>query len=138
MVYGYSFYDTEEWMITSEFIKKLYGRSCMKCGETRGEMHSDHIIPRSIKDYLALDPRNLQVLCKRCNMEKGNTNQIDYRTEKQKELLEDELMINIPNNYVAKRRLQAWVNKVLLNASEEDLSEFLLVTEKLGILLHEP
>ena len=81
MIYGYSFYDTEEWMITSEFIKKLYGRKCMKCGQTKGEMHCDHIIPRSIKDHLSLEPRNLQVLCKKCNMEKGNTNQIDYRTE---------------------------------------------------------
>jgi 5-methylcytosine-specific restriction endonuclease McrA len=51
----------------------------MKCGETKGEFHIDHIKPRSKFIELELCIDNLQVLCKSCNLEKSNKNEIDYR-----------------------------------------------------------
>lgn len=138
MSYKLSFYETQDWIETSEFIKGLYGRKCMKCGKTEGHMHTDHIIPRSINKYLELEPNNLQILCKKCNLDKGNSNQIDYRTEDQKKRLERELKFVIPTTTNALMRLQRWVNKVLVDVEIEDMEEFLLLMGNFGINLHEP
>ena len=78
----YSFYDSNEWLDARYFTLKKYGRNCACCGETEGQMHVDHIIPRSIKRELELEASNLQVLCRACNLGKSNkdsTNFINYR-----------------------------------------------------------
>ena len=45
-------------------------------------MHVDHIKPRSLYPDLELEFENLQVLCKYCNLEKSNKDEIDYRNNK--------------------------------------------------------
>lgn len=75
-----SFYLTDKWRNLKKRVLRLYGVTCMKCGATNTVMHVDHIKPRSKRPDLEMDINNLQVLCKGCNMDKGNTNDIDYRS----------------------------------------------------------
>jgi hypothetical protein len=58
-----------------------YGAKCMRCGcqSTKpGRIVVDHVKPRRYYPELAMDENNLQVLCNRCNRDKGN-NLTDYR-----------------------------------------------------------
>lgn len=80
---GNDFYSTKKWIIMSKRVKNFYGRICMKCGQEKGEMHADHILPRSLYPSFEFDIKNIQVLCKKCNLEKGNKDQVDYRTDEQ-------------------------------------------------------
>lgn len=57
----------------------LYGRTCMCCGTTSGEMRVDHIKPKSRYPELALSFDNMQVLCKACNFGKGVHDETDWR-----------------------------------------------------------
>jgi len=82
-----SFYLTDSWLDIKRKVHKLYGPGCMKCKKEGIETHIDHIMPRSIYPNLELDIHNLQILCKKCNMEKSNKNSIDYRTQEQRNLL---------------------------------------------------
>lgn len=54
---------------------------CLKC-ESKKELHIDHIYPVSIYPKRAFNYKNLQVLCKECNIEKSNTTVIDYRNKR--------------------------------------------------------
>jgi 5-methylcytosine-specific restriction endonuclease McrA len=74
-----TFYDTDEWNNLRKRVLKFYGIKCMKCKATNTEMHVDHIKPRSKYPELEMCFDNLQVLCKSCNKEKSNKNEIDYR-----------------------------------------------------------
>jgi hypothetical protein len=75
----FTFYDTDEWQRLRKIALKCYGVKCMKCGAVKVEMHVDHIRPISKHPHLKLCFGNLQVLCKKCNMQKSNINEIDYR-----------------------------------------------------------
>lgn len=77
-----SFYDSPEWQSLRYKALKHYGRKCGCCHTTEGEMHVDHIKPRSIYPALELSFENLQILCRACNMGKGNSDEIDYRCQK--------------------------------------------------------
>jgi 5-methylcytosine-specific restriction endonuclease McrA len=55
----------------------------MRCGsepKDRRKVNVDHIKPRKYFPELALCFDNLQVLCSRCNKEKGNKTATDYRS----------------------------------------------------------
>lgn len=80
------FYLTNRWLILKSKVHQLYKCGCMKCLKEKGdgELHIDHILPRSKYPELSLNIHNLQILCRDCNMEKSNKNSIDYRTEEQK------------------------------------------------------
>ncbi len=59
-----------------------YGAKCMCCGRTPADgavMNVDHIKPRKTHPELALDIKNLQILCGTCNHGKGNWDQTDWR-----------------------------------------------------------
>ena len=77
-----SFYKSKAWSKLALLTKELYGRKCMKCGKssTKARYHSDHLVPRSVRPDLSLDINNIQILCKHCNISKGNKNSIDYRS----------------------------------------------------------
>ena len=77
------FYDSAPWQqLRYEVLKRSNG-CCELCGaskHTGAIIQVDHIKPRSKFPQLELDPGNLQVLCRPCNMGKSNTDQIDWRT----------------------------------------------------------
>jgi hypothetical protein len=66
----------------------IYGRVCMKCGASGNKtiIEVDHIKPRSKHPELCLNLSNLQTLCSKCNREKADKNQNDYRNEGQKKV----------------------------------------------------
>ena len=59
-------------------LKNANGR-CSLCGATKKEtvLHVDHIVPRSRGG--SNDESNLQVLCLKCNLGKGNKDATDFR-----------------------------------------------------------
>lgn len=75
------FYETREWQELRYKILKKYGRKCMVCFRTNIELHVDHIKPISKFPELKLEESNLQVLCRDCNLGKGNKDTIDWRNK---------------------------------------------------------
>lgn len=76
------FYKTTEWLrVRYDAIQRNDGKcDCCKRKPTPcNPLHVDHIKPRSRFPWLALDPDNLQVLCKECNFGKGNVDWTDWR-----------------------------------------------------------
>ena len=78
------FYESDDWIELKKSVYSIYKPICMKCNASNSETHVDHIFPRSKFPELELDLNNMQVLCRSCNIKKGNSNNIDYRTESQK------------------------------------------------------
>lgn len=76
------FYQTREWLELRFKTIERYGSQCQCCGATKSKtvwMHIDHIKPRSFYPLLELDPENLQVLCRECNIGKSNKSVKDWR-----------------------------------------------------------
>lgn len=73
------FYSNDLWKIARYQTFKRAGHKCECCGETNGQMHVDHIKPRSKYPELALVLSNLQVLCQACNIGKGAWDETDWR-----------------------------------------------------------
>lgn len=72
---GDDFYRTREWQKARFHTLHRSDGKCVLCGAGKADgaiMQVDHIKPRSKFPELELDTRNLQVLCKDCNMGKGN------------------------------------------------------------------
>ena len=63
-----------------ETIDQL-GMRCQKCGASAKDvkLHIDHIAPSSLFPDLNNNENNLQILCKYCNLNKGNKYIKDYR-----------------------------------------------------------
>ena len=77
-----SFLRSTAWRELRAKVIEKYGAKCMCCGFTSKHSYKinvDHIKPRKLFPELALDFDNLQVLCARCNKEKGNKHATDYR-----------------------------------------------------------
>ncbi len=76
------FYDSDAWRSLRFKVLRKYGYKCMACGARPGihPLHVDHIRPRSKYPRLELDPDNLQVLCRDCNLGKSNSSRDDLRT----------------------------------------------------------
>lgn len=72
------FYDTKEWRRLRAKVLQRYGHECMKCGRVPLCPEVDHIKSRFYHPHLALEFDNLQVLCARCNDDKG-ISYADYR-----------------------------------------------------------
>jgi hypothetical protein len=79
-----SFFDSREWQELRYLTLKRYGFKCMCCNATNTELHVDHIKPRKNYPHLALDPENLQVLCRACNMGKSYKHDDDFRNKQEK------------------------------------------------------
>lgn len=76
------FLQSPEWKALRSRVIAAYGSKCMKCKvipRSRRSVNVDHIKPRKFHPELALDFDNMQVLCGRCNKEKGNKHMTDYR-----------------------------------------------------------
>jgi 5-methylcytosine-specific restriction endonuclease McrA len=81
-VSSYSFYDSDAWLKIRYRVLGKYGAQCMLCGSgwtPENPTQVDHIKPRSKYPDLAMDFDNLQVLCRDCNMGKGNVDETDFR-----------------------------------------------------------
>lgn len=78
-----AFYKSEKWLNLRLKVIVQYGKRCMKCGLTRGEMHIDHIRPRSIYPEMEYSLDNLQILCRSCNLAKGAWDHTDWRPKKE-------------------------------------------------------
>lgn len=110
-----SFYESDAWQGLRYRTLKRLGRKCMLCGAGGVELHVDHIKPRSAHPELALNPDNLQVLCKPCNLGKGNRHYDDFRPS----LARDTIRIlaeQKPKPWTERRarayeRASAWVNR---------------------------
>lgn len=79
-----SFLLSFEWRrVRMSVLANAHGRcACCGCGANDGAvLHVDHIKPRKRFPDLALDPKNLQVLCEECNHGKGNKFSIDWAAE---------------------------------------------------------
>ena len=69
------FYSSPEWKLLRDTVISEEGRRCGDCGifiNNAEDITVDHILPRSKFHALALDRKNLRVLCRRCNSAKGN------------------------------------------------------------------
>jgi len=77
-----TFYESREWKALRYQVLIAYGATCQCCGATRADgvtIHVDHIKPRSLYPALALDFKNMQVLCEPCNIGKSNLDETDWR-----------------------------------------------------------
>lgn len=73
---GELFYQTEEWRKLRWQVLMGSDGKCSMCGRSKKDgaiMQVDHIIPRSRCPSLELCEKNLQVLCRDCNLGKGAT-----------------------------------------------------------------
>lgn len=75
------FYKTREWRELRYQVLVKYGKSCQCCNTVSGQLHVDHIKPRSKYPELELDINNLQILCEGCNIGKSNTDETDWRQQ---------------------------------------------------------
>ena len=75
------FYASQRWRrVRYEALRRSKGH-CECCGATSETtvLHVDHIRPRSKYPELSFDIENLQVLCRECNLGKGNGDSICWR-----------------------------------------------------------
>lgn len=75
------FQKNKRWIAVKIEMYRLFPKVCMACGRESEFIEIDHVKPKSKYPYLALDIRNLQVLCKPCNQRKSNLDETDYRSE---------------------------------------------------------
>ena len=76
-----NFYSTQAWRAARFNALRASNGQCQLCGARAGRfpLHVDHIKPRSLFPARALDPENLQVLCRDCNLGKSNKDATDWR-----------------------------------------------------------
>lgn len=76
------FYLSDQWIKLRYRTLMARGNHCECCGDRwsiGNPIQVDHIKPRSKFPDLALEPTNLQVLCRNCNIGKSNTDLTDWR-----------------------------------------------------------
>lgn len=95
------FYLSSTWIKLRDHTRKIYEKKCMKCSRKKF-LQVDHVKSRSHFPELELNIRNLQILCSNCNQEKSNLNEIDFRSNKQKQLMEIYI-------YKNKAKLKQWL-----------------------------
>lgn len=79
------FYESAAWRDVRYRALKQHGAKCQCCGATAissgAPIHVDHIKPRSKFPELELNIKNLQVLCRDCNLGKRAWDQTDWRPD---------------------------------------------------------
>lgn len=73
------FYQSPDWLKLRQIVFDRDGKRCACCGEFEGHFHIDHIKPLRVYWHLRLDPKNMQILCRSCNIAKGNWCEKDFR-----------------------------------------------------------
>ena len=64
------FYRSAAWARLRMQVLRRDRHRCRQCGETRGQMHVDHVLGRRQRPDLALDAGNLLTLCHACHSAK--------------------------------------------------------------------
>lgn len=85
-----NFLTSQEWLDLRYRVLKKHNGCCQLCGSRGSEtnpIQADHIKPRSKFPELALSEANLQVLCRSCNIGKGNRDDTDWRWSPSRELV---------------------------------------------------
>lgn len=80
--YGDPFFYSQRWLEVRYRVLQRSNGACQCCGHRAAAdnpLQVDHIKPRSKYPELQLDPENLQVLCRHCNLGKGNWDETDWR-----------------------------------------------------------
>lgn len=83
------FYLSRAWMDLRYRVLKRHAGGCQLCGvrgTAENPLQVDHIKPRSQFPALALDERNMQVLCRACNLGKGARDWTDWRWAQSQQL----------------------------------------------------
>lgn len=78
------FFLSDQWIALRYKTLSARGNQCECCGNSwsvGNPLQVDHIKPRSLFPHLALEPENLQVLCRQCNLGKGQYDMTDWRKE---------------------------------------------------------
>ena len=77
-----SFYNSLEWKVLREKVLQKYPPVCMRC-KNKQNLEVDHIKPRSKYPDLELEFKNLQILCRDCNLMKGvkDSPEWDFRNQ---------------------------------------------------------
>lgn len=81
-----AFLESYEWRKVRYYALKQNNGCCEVCGRSKQHgivLNVDHIKSRRERPDLALDVKNLQVLCHDCNHGKGNWDQTDWRKPSQ-------------------------------------------------------
>ena len=78
---GSGFYASPRWLKLRHAMLSHHGARCQCCGVAFPEatVQVDHILPRRDYPELALDPANLQILCRACTLGKGAHDTTDWR-----------------------------------------------------------
>lgn len=79
---GNGFYLSQEWRILRYSVLVERGARCEACGASAKDgkrINIDHIKPVLKYPHLALEKKNLQVLCSMCNRGKGSWDETDFR-----------------------------------------------------------
>jgi hypothetical protein len=108
--YDYGFCQSDEWRELREQVFKKHGRFCAKCGSVE-HLHIDHVKPKSLHPGLRLDISNMQVLCAKCNMSKGNRNTVDYSQRGVKKLAVDAIMAEYVGFFKGRSRSKRMVGQ---------------------------
>ena len=74
------FYRSKEWREFRARMLNELDHVCVACGDepTGFDLTLDHIIPRSKRPDLALEPTNVQVMCRTCNGTKQDRLQVRH------------------------------------------------------------
>jgi hypothetical protein len=78
-LYGGNLYTTIRWLRIRKEVLRKFDR-CLKCG-SRENLHVDHISPVAWGRAPVWSLKNLQVLCRDCNLSKKAKNDFDHRPE---------------------------------------------------------
>lgn len=78
------FYTSPEWLVIRKEVIREEGNVCSECKQriaSQEDVTVDHIKPRSKYPDLALDRKNLRVLCRSCNSRKGDSDSEIFAAE---------------------------------------------------------
>lgn len=102
----------------SNTLKSIYLKqnSCVYCNKYCKNLNNDHFIPvikdKNIFNFDALNPYFLLTCCARCNISRGNKQNVDVNNENLANYLQDIPLIHLKNAYSVNQKMQAYFNEL--------------------------